>query len=62
MNKEFEIITDSCCDLPAGLIIEKNIHYVSLTCSYLNMEYKDDFGISLSSKQLFEDILDTCIF
>ncbi|OFI07011.1 DegV domain-containing protein [Clostridium acetireducens DSM 10703] len=56
MNKEFEIITDSCCDLPAGLIIEKNIHYVSLTCSYLNMEYKDDFGISLSSKQLFEDM------
>lgn len=54
--RDFIIMTDSCCDMPIEYINEKNVPYVSLTCSYADNEYKDDFGISLSYKKFYEDV------
>lgn len=52
--KEYEIMTDSCCDLPYEYISEKQIPYVSLTCSFEGAEYRDDFGESLNYKDFYE--------
>jgi DegV family protein with EDD domain len=54
--KDFEIFTDSCCDLPIEYIKEKNIKFASLTCSYSGKQYFDDFGQSLTHKQFFQDL------
>ncbi len=52
--KEYEIMTDSCCDLPYEYISAKHIPYVSLTCSFEGAEYRDDFGESLNYKDFYE--------
>ncbi|MEG0774958.1 DegV family protein [Clostridium sp.] len=54
--KDFEIFTDSCCDLPIEYIKEKNIKFASLTCSYSGKQYFDDFGQSITHKQFFQDL------
>lgn len=54
--KDFEIFTDSCCDLPIEYVIEKKLNFARLTCSYGGREYIDDFGESLSHKQFFQDL------
>lgn len=51
--REFEIITDSCCDLNREYIEENKIPYVSLTCVFKDKEYKDDFGESLSYEEFY---------
>jgi DegV family protein with EDD domain len=54
--RDFQIFTDSCCDLPIEYIKEKGIEFASLSCSYNGHEYKDDFGQSLSHKKFFDDL------
>lgn len=54
--KDFQIFTDSCCDLPFEYILEKGIQFASLSCSYNGYDYLDDFGQSLSHKKFFEDL------
>ena len=54
--KDFQIFTDSCCDLPIDYIKEKGIEFASLSCSYNGKNYLDDFGQSLSYKKFFEDL------
>jgi DegV family protein with EDD domain len=54
--RDFQIFTDSCCDLPIEYIKDKGIEFASLSCSYNGREYKDDFGQSLSHKQFFDDL------
>lgn len=54
--RDFEIFTDSCCDLPIEFIREKNIKFARLTCSYEDKQYFDDFGQSLTHKQFFQDL------
>jgi DegV family protein with EDD domain len=54
--KDFQIFTDSCCDLPIEYIKEKNIEFASLTCGYGGKQYFDDFGQSLTHKQFFQDL------
>jgi DegV family protein with EDD domain len=54
--KDFEIFTDSCCDLPIEYVIEKKLNFARLTCSYGGREYIDDFGESLSHKRFFQDL------
>ncbi len=54
--RDFIIMTDSCSDLPIEYIKDKNIPYVSLTCSYDGNEYIDDFGQTLPYTKFFEDI------
>lgn len=54
--RNFEIFTDSCCDLPYEYVKEKNIKFAVLTCSYNGKDYYDDFGQTLSYKQFFEDL------
>lgn len=56
LMKDFQIFTDSCCDLPIEYIREQGIEYASLSCSYNGQEYKDDFGQNLSHKKLYEDL------
>lgn len=52
--RDFEIVTDSCCDLPLNLIKERNIPYVSLTFRLNGEEFTDDFGMSLSFKNFYD--------
>jgi DegV family protein with EDD domain len=52
--KDFIIMTDSCCDLSREIIKEKQIPFVSLTCSLDGVEYYDDFGLNLDPKVLFD--------
>jgi DegV family protein with EDD domain len=54
--KDFQIFTDSCCDLSIEYIKEKGIEFASLSCSYNGREYKDDFGQNLSHKKFFDDL------
>lgn len=54
--RDFVIMTDSCCDMNIEYINEKNVPYVSLTCSYGGNEYHDDFGSSLSYKKFYTDV------
>lgn len=54
--KDFEIFTDSCCDLPIEYIEEKKIKFARLTCSYDDKQYFDDLGQDLSPKQFFKDL------
>lgn len=54
--RDFEIFTDSCCDLPIEFIREKNIKFARLTCSYEDKQYFDDFGQSLTHKKFFQDL------
>ncbi|SHH64621.1 DegV family protein [Clostridium grantii] len=54
--KNYVVMTDSCCDLPFNYIKEKNIPFVSLTCSYNGNEYIDDFGKTLDPSKFFEDM------
>jgi EDD domain protein, DegV family len=51
--KDYVIMTDSCCDLPAGYMEKNNIPFVSLTCSFAGEEYIDDLGKSLSYKVFY---------
>lgn len=51
---EYIIITDSCCDLPRDYMESKKIPYVSLTCTFQEKEYRDDFGLSLNYKDFYE--------
>mgnify|MGYP000910997534 CR=1 FL=1 len=52
--KDFIIITDSCSDLDTDYISQKEIPFVSLTCRIEDLEYKDDFGQSLSYKSFYD--------
>ncbi|MDF2879748.1 MAG: DegV family protein [Clostridiaceae bacterium] len=52
--REFEIVTDSCCDLPVTYVNEKKISIVNLTCIFNGMEYIDDLGKSLSFKDFYD--------
>lgn len=54
--KDFEIFTDSCCDLPIEYVLKKKLKYARLTCNYSGKQYYDDFGQSLSHKQFFSDL------
>ncbi|MBU5590207.1 DegV family protein [Clostridium sp. MSJ-4] len=54
--RDFEIFTDSCCDLPIEYIREKKLRFARLTCSYSGKQYFDDFGQSLSHEQFFKDL------
>ena len=54
--KDFEIFTDSCCDLQIEYVLEKKLHFARLTCSYGGKDYIDDLGQSLSHKQFFQDL------
>ena len=54
--KDFQIFTDSCCDLPIEYVKEKKLNYARLTCNYSGKQYYDDFGQSLSHKQFFADL------
>lgn len=52
--KEFEIVTDSCCDLPISYVNEKKINIVNLTCIFDEKEYIDDLGKNLSFKDFYD--------
>ncbi|SHJ31806.1 EDD domain protein, DegV family [Clostridium cavendishii DSM 21758] len=52
----FEIFTDSCCDLPIEYIKEKNIKFARLTCSFSGTTYNDDLGEGLKYKDFFNAI------
>lgn len=50
---DFEIITDSCCDLSRDYMEENKVPYASLTCVINDKEYKDDFGKSLRYDEFY---------
>lgn len=52
--RDYVIVTDSCCDMPRSYMEENQIPFVSLTCSLLGKEYRDDFGASLSYKDFYQ--------
>lgn len=52
--RKFEIVTDSCCDLPISYVNEKKINIVNLTCIFDEKEYIDDLGKSLSFKDFYD--------
>lgn len=44
MIQQFDLLTDSCCDLPAALMEEEEIKFVSMTVNINGKEYIDDLG------------------
>ena len=56
MMKDFEIFTDSCCDLPIEYVRENNIRFARISCSYNGENYYDDLGQTLTHKKFFEDL------
>lgn len=54
--REFEIFTDSSCDLPIEYIRENKIEFARLTCSYGNKSFTDDFGQTISYREFFDDL------
>lgn len=52
----FYILTDSSCDLPKDLIEKNSIDYLGLICNFNNKDYIEDFGVSLSYSDFYEEI------
>lgn len=44
MNKNFDLLADSCCDLPVSLLEEQDVQFVSMTVQMGGKEYRDDLG------------------
>ena len=54
---DFVILTDSSCDLPAGLAREKGIEYVPLTVRLDGKEYRNELDESeISSKDFYDKL------
>jgi DegV family protein with EDD domain len=52
--KDYVIMTDSCSDLPREYVEKNKIPFVSLTCTFEDKEYADDFGKSLNYKDFYQ--------
>lgn len=53
---EYIFFIDSCADLPADFIKEKNIKYLSLKYNINGQDHEDDFGKSLSYKEFYDSM------
>lgn len=53
---EYIFFIDSCADLPADFIKEKNIKFLSLKYNINGQDHEDDFGESLSYKEFYDSM------
>lgn len=53
---ETVIVIDSCCDLPKDYIDKNNVPVLSMTVNFRGKEYLDDFGVSLTYKEFYEEV------
>jgi DegV family protein with EDD domain len=52
----YNILIDSCADLPMEYVRKNNIPFVSLTCNLKGGSFKDDFGQSMDYKSFYDDV------
>lgn len=52
----YQIITDSCCDLPAKRLAELGVQYISMTIELEGKEYIDDIGEQFDAKWFLEKL------
>lgn len=52
----YQLLTDSCCDLPYQLLKEKDIAFISMTITLDGKEYIDDLGESFDSSWIMTEI------
>ena len=52
----YQIITDSCCDLPAKRLAELGVQYISMTIELEGKEYIDDMGEQFDAKWFLEKL------
>ncbi|GEQ32951.1 DegV family protein [Marinilactibacillus psychrotolerans] len=58
---EYQIITDSCCDLPLDIMKEYNIEVFNFVISIENEELIDDMGLTFNKDQFFKRLKDGAI-
>ena len=56
MNRDYVLITDSSCDLPASYYKEHEVPVVMLSFMLEGKEYMDDAGISISYKDFYDKL------
>ncbi|WP_071131155.1 DegV family protein [Enterococcus timonensis] len=52
----YQIVTDSCCDLPYTFLKEKNVPFISMTVIVDGQEYFDDLGENFKPAWLYEQL------
>lgn len=58
---DYQIITDSCCDLPLDIMKEYNIEVFNFVISIENEELVDDMGLTFNKDQFFKRLKDGAI-
>ncbi len=58
MKSSFDVMTDSCCDLPYTLLKENNVRYVSMTINLNDQEYTDDLGENFDYEWFMAQLMD----
>lgn len=53
---KFDIITDSCCDLPYDFLEQERVEYISMFVTIDEKEYSDDLGKTFKSDWLMEQM------
>ena len=56
MEKKFDLITDSCCDLPYSYLAAHDVAFVSMCVTIDGQEYIDDLGETLQQDWLIEQL------
>ncbi|MGX7352001.1 DegV family protein [Enterococcus canis] len=54
----FQIMTDSCCDLPYTYLKEHNVAFVSMTITLEGTEYVDDLGETFDLNHFMQQVKD----
>ena len=58
MQRKFDIITDSGCDMPADYLQEKGVVCVKLGFTMNNVNYEGDCGEKISEKEFYQKLRD----
>lgn len=54
----YQILTDSCCDVPYEILEENNVDFISMYVSIDGTEFADDLGRSFKIDDFYQRIKD----
>ena len=54
----YQILTDSCCDLPYEVLEENNVDFISMYVSIDGTEFADDLGRNFKIDYFYQRIKD----
>lgn len=54
----YQIVTDSCCDVPYQLLAEKDVAFIPMIVNINGQEYFDDLGKSFDYEQFLQSLRD----